>query len=133
MIAFVACVLLLMVFFAGHFFALHVVGATVILGLAFASFGLILAAAAQTLGFEGVYVPLPTGVTWGTVSKRLFIVNENKARFFNDDKLYVQTPTGPVAVTGFFTARINHEMSIVLDTSVEDAAHTFNALKQGVM
>lgn len=133
MIALTAIVLIIGVFIAGSTFAMSTVAAFCLLGFCVTGLGLLIAAA-ETHGFEGHYVPLPTGVTWGSVSKQLFLMNENKARFFNDDHLYVQTPMGAVAVTGVFQARINHEMSIVLDTEpVEDASHVFTSLKQGVV
>lgn len=132
MIVLFAFILVLGVFFAGAMFAAGW-GAWVLLGFCMAGLGCLIAAA-QTRGFEGQYVPLTTGVTWGSISKQLFLMNENKARFFNDDKLYVQTPTGPVAVTGVFCARINHEMSIVIDVDhTDDVSLTFNSLKQGVI
>lgn len=133
MIALLSMLMIVGVFIAGHIFAAAGWTACIILGVCVLALGTLIAAA-ETHGFEGQYVPLPTGVTWERISKQLFLMNENKCRFFNGDKLYVQTPMGAVAVTGVFQARINHEMSIVLNTEpIEDGSHTFNSLKQGVI
>lgn len=133
MIALLSIILIIGVFLAGHFFAAAGWVACLVLAVCVIGLGTLIAAA-ETHGFEGQYVPLPTGVTWGTVSKQLFLMNENKCRFFNGDQLFVQTGAGLVPVTGVFQARINHEMAIVLDVEpVEDPSHTFNSLKQGVI
>lgn len=133
MISLVAILLIIGVFIAGNMFLTAGWVAWLVLGVCVAGLGTLIAAA-ETRGFQGQYCPLPTGVTWGSASKQLYLMNENKARFFNDDKLYVQTPTGPVAISGIFQARINHEMSIVFDVSEPaDPNHEFNRLKQGVI
>lgn len=132
MIVLIACASIIGVFIAGFYFAAHTVGALVLLGAAAVMLG-VLFAAAETRGFEGYRTEQSAG-TWGDISKTLFRMNEARARFFNDDKVYVQTPNGPVPVRSVFQARINHDLAIVLDPDgPEDHVATFNALKQGVL
>ncbi len=133
MITLIACALIIGVFVAGHYFALHTIGALAL--LAFAVIGLgVLIAAAETRGFEGCSAPtVATDTAWGGLAAALFRLNEASNRFFSNDPVYVQTASGPLPVASLFYARVNGVRAIVLDTEPDDAMQTFNALKQGVM
>lgn len=136
MIPLISMTLLLGVFVAGHIFGVHTTAGVIMVGLFAVGQGL-LVAAAQTRGFEGQRVRnIPTPLTWEKVFLNVVRLALDRKENYGKEPVYVQTTKGPVPVTGIFTARINHVLSVVLDTeeaSAVDATHEFNSLKQGVM
>lgn len=133
MIALLSMLCVMGVFLAGAGYGAHSLMALTMLGLFVIALGMLIAAA-ETHGFEG-YPSMSSaiGFTWADCMKALFRINETKGRLFVHDRVYVQTPQGPRAITSVFQARIGHELSIVFDTVEGDPQHTFNSLKQGVM
>jgi hypothetical protein len=134
MIALLSFICLISVFIAGHLYNVHAVAGIMMLSLFALAQGVIIVAA-KTRGFEGQrLVNLPMPLTWEKLWLNVIRMALQRGKVVGEERIYVQTPTGPVPATGVFTARINHEMGIVLDTETpEEAAHAFNALKQGVM
>jgi hypothetical protein len=121
-------------FIAGTLFATQMPTAVILLALCMTLAG-ICYAAAETHGFEGRYVaPKTPPYRWETLFLDVVRLAIDKGKVAGKEAVYVLTDKGTVPITGIFSARINHEMSIVLDTSEPlDHAHEFNRLKQGVM
>jgi hypothetical protein len=121
-------------FLAGTLWSVHLPSSLMMLGLCMIVAG-ILFAAAETHGFEGRYVAAKTPpYRWETLFLDTVRLALDKGKVAGKEAVYVLTDKGTVPITGLFAARINHEMSIVLDTSEPiDHAHEFNRLKQGVM
>lgn len=135
MIALLAIVCIIGVFVAGAAFGPQTVIGIVMLAVCVVGLG-ILIAAAETRGFEGQRVlNIPTPLTWEKLWLNVVRMALDRGTVQGGEPVYVQTPMGPQAVTGVFTARINHVVSIVLDTDapVVDGSHEYNAAKQGVM
>lgn len=135
MIALLSVICVIGIFIAGNIFGLHTVAGMLMLAFFVMCMG-VLIAAAETHGFEGqrlVQSPMP--LTWDKLFLNVARMAVDRGTFVGKERMYVHTPTGIVPVTGVFTARMNHEMGIVLDTtpSLDDAAANLNALKQGVM
>lgn len=127
---------MLLIFWGGTLFAVNTAMSLAFIGVGFLAAGTVFAAA-QTRGFEGQRVlNIPTPLTWEKVFLNVVRLALDRKENYGKEPVYVQTPKGPVPVTGIFTARINHVLSIVMDTeeaSAVDATHEFNSLKQGVM
>lgn len=125
---------MLALFLAGTQFAMHLVGALVLLGAGMLAAGFLFASA-ETHGFEGYYVNMVTPpYRWETLFLDVVRLSLKRNVVAGNETLYVLTPDGVAPITGIYAARVNHEMAIVLDTSEPvDAAHEFNSLKQGVM
>ncbi len=134
MIVVLSFVCLVLVFIAGHVYSVHTVAGVAMLSLFALAQGVIIAAA-ETRGFEGQrLVNLPMPLTWEKLWLNVVRMALQRGQIVGGECVYVQTPKGPIPATGVFTARINHELGIVIDTDpVDNAAHTFNALKQGVI
>lgn len=136
MIPFISFILLIGTFVAGHVLGVNTTAGVIMVGVFALAQGVIIAAA-QTRGFEGQRVlNIPTPLTWEKVFLNVVRMAIDRGRVAGTEPVYVQTPKGPVPVTGIFTARINHVLAIVMDTeeaSAVDATHEFNSLKQGVM
>lgn len=130
-------VAMLSIFYGGVLFLPHPAVAALLLGA-----GMVLAgfcyASAETHGFEGRYVAAKhPPYRWESLWLDVVRLPLGKGKATGTEPIYVATDKGTVPLTGIFSARVNHEMSIVLDTSaplVQDghAAH-WNAIKQGVM
>lgn len=135
MIAILSCVCIVGVFVAGAALGTQTIGALIILGLCVIGLGTLIAAA-ETRGFEGQRViNVPAPLTWEKLWLNVVRMALKREAVAGNERVYVQTPTGPLPITGVFTARINHELSLVFDTAepVDTSAQEFNALKQGVM
>jgi len=132
-IATLSLICLIGVFVAGHVLGVHTTFGVLMVGF-FAIAQGVLIAAAQTRGFEGQRVVNMTKPwTWENVTMQIARLSLERHRMVGPERVYVQTAQGPKPITGLFTARINHELSIVLDTTETDADAEFNRLKQGVM
>lgn len=117
MIATLSLFCLIGVFVAGHVLGVHTTLGVVMVGLFAIAQGTLIAAA-QTRGFEGQrIVNMPMPLTWEKLFLNVVRMALDRNSAYGKERVYVQTPTGPVPVTGVFTARINHELSIVLDTT----------------
>lgn len=118
MIALTAFVLALGSFLAGAMFGAGW-GPWVLLGFCMIGLGCLIAAA-QTRGFEGQYIrPKAPPYYWETLYMDVVRLAIDRGVVHGKEPMYVQTPRGPVPITGIFAARINHVMSLVLDTTEE--------------
>jgi len=104
------------VFIAGHLLGVHTTVAVIMLGCCVAALGTLIAAA-ETRGFEGQrIVNLPMPLTWEKLFLNVVRMAIDRGKVAGTERVYVMTKAGAVPVTGVFTARINHELSLVLDT-----------------
>ncbi len=119
------------ILWAGFLLEAHTLMSFIILGVCMVAAG-VMFAAAETRGFEGQRASLKENT-----ASDLLIALARRAQDTNQmwgkEPLYIQTPHGPEPIRHVYFARINHEMSAILDTTAEDPTHTFNTLKQGVM
>lgn len=134
MIAVFSVVCLVGIFIAGHIFEIHTTLGLGLLAGGFIGMGLALAIA-ETHGFEGQHIrPKEKTYRWETLFLDVVRLAIDRGIVQGKEPIYVWThKDGYQPVKSIFTARINHEMAIVLDTTVEDPQATFNSLKQGVM
>lgn len=140
MIALFASICIIGVFVSGYMFALHGFWACVMVGLFAMALGLLFAAA-ETRGFQGEVVRMKhQPYRWTHLWDDCINIALAKDQLLSGKPLYVSTDFGLVALTGVFSARINGENALVLDTALpweenEEQYHAaqFNALKQGVM
>lgn len=120
MIPILSLICLIGVFVAGHVLGVHTTAGVIMVGVFAAAQGLLIAAA-QTRGFEGQRVRnIPLPITWEKLFLNVVRMALDRKANYGKEPVYVQTNKGPVPITGVFAARINHEMSIVLDTEVAD-------------
>lgn len=133
MIAVASLVCLIGIFVAGQIFEIHTLLGLGMLGFFCLCMG-VLIAAAETRGFEGCRVGnIPKPITWEKLWLSVTRLALDRGQVLSTEQLYVHTRTGILPVTGIFTARMNHALSLVLDTTEGDPHETFNALKQGCM
>lgn len=135
MIALFSCLAVIGVFLSGSYFLTHTFAAIVLLSICVVALGG-LVAALELHAVEGQRVrDMPVPLTWNKLFILVMQMAVDRNHMAGAEPIYVQTPQGPQPVTGVFTARINHERSIVFDTVdlTTTAEHNLNALKQGVM
>lgn len=119
MIAFLSFVCILGVFWAGHIFGAHLAFAVIWLGVSCVGLGSLIAAA-EMKGFEGQRViHLRAPWTWEKLTLNVARLSLAWGKVASAEPLYVMTDHGAKPVTGLFTARINHERSLVLDITQE--------------